>query len=63
VSAGVPIRQVQDWLGHQSIQMTMRYSHLAPNGGTELIRVLDAPAHGNLTATEDLRPLNQLFQR
>lgn len=52
VTAGVPIRQVQDWLGHQSITMTMRYSHLAPNGGMELIRVLDAPAYGNLTATE-----------
>jgi hypothetical protein len=35
-----------------SITMTMRYSHLAPNGGTELIRVLDEQSYGNLTATE-----------
>src|SRR5450432_448324 len=26
--AGVPIRQVQDWLGHSTITMTMRYAHL-----------------------------------
>jgi integrase len=70
VIAGVPIRQVQEWLGHQSITMTMRYSHLAPNGGTELIRVLDAVerhaeqrGHGNLTATDIPLPPNQLFQR
>ena len=30
VSSGVPIRQVQEWLGHSSITMTMRYAHLAP---------------------------------
>ena len=53
VIAGVPIRQVQEWLGHQSITMTMRYSHLAPNGGTELIRVLDSGSYGNLRATEN----------
>lgn len=40
VSAGVPIRQVQDWLGHSSITMTMRYAHLAPGTGDEIC-VLD----------------------
>jgi len=29
VTAGVPIRRVQDWLGHSTLAMTMRYSHLA----------------------------------
>ena len=24
--------QVQDWLGHSTITMTMRYSHLSPGG-------------------------------
>lgn len=42
--AGVPLRQVQAWMGHSTIQMTMRYAHLAPNGGAELIAALDAPA-------------------
>lgn len=30
VSAGVPVRQTQDWLGHSTITMTVLYSHLAP---------------------------------
>lgn len=41
VSAGVPLRQVQEWLGHSTIAMTERYSHLAPGGGGA-IRALDA---------------------
>ncbi len=40
VSAGVPLRQVQEWLGHSTITMTMRYSHLAPGSG-DAIRALD----------------------
>jgi integrase len=35
VGAGTPLRQVQEWLGHSTILMTMRYSHLAPGGGRE----------------------------
>jgi integrase len=44
VTVGVPIRRVQDWLGHSTIAMTMRYSHLAPGSGSELIQALDSPA-------------------
>jgi integrase len=33
--AGTPIRNVQSWLGHATIGMTMRYSHLAPDHGRE----------------------------
>jgi integrase len=36
--AGVQIRQVQEWLGHTTIQMTMRYAHLAPN--TDQVRLV-----------------------
>jgi site-specific recombinase XerD len=43
-SAGVPLRQVQDWLGHSTIRMTMRYSHLALGQGAELIRALENPS-------------------
>lgn len=47
--AGVPIRVVQEWMGHSTITMTMRYSHLAPNTGADLIAVLES--NGNQTAT------------
>ena len=30
VQASVPIQVVQQWLGHKSIQVTLRYAHLAP---------------------------------
>jgi len=40
---GTPIRQVQEWMGHASITMTMRYAHLAPNGGRQYLSALDAP--------------------
>jgi integrase len=44
VMAGVPLRQVQDWLGHSTIAMTMRYSHLSPGHGGALIRALEDPS-------------------
>jgi integrase len=31
ISAGMPIRQVQEWLGHSTITMTMRYAPRARN--------------------------------
>ena len=37
---GVPMKVVQELLGHQTIQMTMRYSHLTPDvrrGAIELL--------------------------
>jgi integrase len=51
VIAGTPLRQVQEWLGHSTITMTMRYAHLAPGGGREYLAALDAN-HGNLTAVQ-----------
>ena len=31
VTSGVPLVEVRDILGHQTIQMTERYAHLAPD--------------------------------
>lgn len=31
VMAGVPLRTVMEWMGHQSIRTTMIYAHLSPN--------------------------------
>jgi integrase len=52
VTAGVPLRQVQEWLGHSTVMMTMRYAHLAPTDEAELIRALELRSYGNLTATQ-----------
>ncbi len=41
--AGVPLNQIQHWLGHSTITMTMRYAHLAPGSGAEFIAALESP--------------------
>jgi integrase len=48
-SAGVPLRQVQEYLGHSTITMTMtmRYAHLAPNDGADMRRALDRASLGH----------------
>ncbi len=42
VMAGVPLLTVAELLGHKSIDMTKRYSHLSPNHKAAAVRVLDA---------------------
>ena len=37
IQRGVPLMMVQKWMGHESIQSTMRYSHLAPNALFDLV--------------------------
>jgi Phage integrase family. len=39
----VPLNQIQQWLGHSTITMTMRYAHLAPGSGADLIKALETP--------------------
>ena len=41
VQRGVPILVVQEWLGHKTINMTMRYSHLCPTNLEEAVKVLE----------------------
>jgi site-specific recombinase XerD len=43
VMAGVDIRTVQELLGHKTIAMTVRYSHLAPKHTLAAVERLDAP--------------------
>jgi integrase len=51
---GVPIPQIQKWLGHSTIAMTMRYVQFAPDGNRSLIGALDgAPADKELTRESD----------
>jgi integrase len=48
---GTPLRQVQEWMGHSTIMMTMRYAHLAPGGGREFLVALDPPGPRGAQAT------------
>lgn len=55
VMRGVSLKAVQELLGHESIEMKLRYAHLSPDVKRDAVQSLDAPAassNGNLTATE-----------
>ena len=43
VMRGVPLKVVQELMGHATIEMTMRYSHLSPHVTAEAVKVLDIP--------------------
>jgi integrase len=52
--AGVDLRTVQELMGHKTIAMTIRYSHLAPSHQKEAIERLVSPvAQANLTVQTD----------
>lgn len=38
---GAPLKAVQELLGHATIQMTMRYAHLAPEVARDAVKLLD----------------------
>jgi hypothetical protein len=37
------MKAVQELLGHQSFEMTMRYAHLSPEVGRQVVQLLDPP--------------------
>jgi len=41
VSAGVPLNEVRDLLGHSSVTMTERYAHLAPENVRAAVALLE----------------------
>jgi integrase len=49
VTAGVPLPEVRDLLGHSTIQMTERYAHLAPENVRAAVNVLDDARHDLVT--------------
>ena len=42
VMRGVPMRGVQQILGHSTLEMTMKYAHLSPSATTSYVEVLSA---------------------
>jgi len=53
VMAGVDIRTVQELLGHKTISMTVRYSHLTPKHTLAAVERLDAPTGEPTDTTTD----------
>jgi site-specific recombinase XerD len=53
VMAGVDIRTVQELLGHKTIAMTVRYSHLAPKHTLAAVERLDTPTESPTDTTTD----------
>ena len=53
VSAGVPLPEVRDLLGHSSITMTEKYAHLSPDNVRRAVSVLDKKSHVLVTVDSD----------
>ena len=56
VMRGVPLKAVQELLGHEDIATTMRYAHLAPGVTRDAVLLLDAPAPAESRGTVGARP-------
>jgi integrase len=39
----VPMKVIQELMGHATIEMTMRYAHLSPDTRRQAVAVLDVP--------------------
>jgi site-specific recombinase XerD len=52
VMAGVDLRTVQELMGHKSIQMTVRYSHLTPKHTLAAVELLGAAIPTSPTGTK-----------
>jgi integrase len=53
VSAGVPLAEVRDLLGHSTVKMTERYAHLAPENVRRAVAVLEGRSHSGHTGEEE----------
>jgi integrase len=54
VMAGIDLTTVSRLLGHKSLAMTLRYSHLSPQHMTRAVDVLDNVLNGNFNSTSHL---------
>jgi integrase len=71
VMAGVPMKAVQDMLGHGDMKMTARYSHLSPGLVSQYVGLLDGhnsshtsatPASGSSGTTHPEQPAKPAFE-
>ena len=53
VMAGVDITTVKELLGHKTLIMTLRYSHLAPAHKVKAMDILNNALNGNLSLVEE----------
>jgi integrase len=72
---GVPLRHIADLMGHATIQMTMKYAHLAPSYKLDAVRKLDSFGAGGVVSVlkrtdtttdtgenQELQDRNKLFK-
>ena len=55
VSAGAPLSEVRDLLGHSSVTMTEKYAHLAPENVRAAVRLLEHVSHFGHSAPHSQR--------
>ncbi len=61
VMRGAPLPTVQELLGHSTIQMTMRYSHLSPEAKREAVELLQI--YGSIAAPKNGELCNSPFSQ
>jgi len=50
---GVPLKVIQEPMGHATIEMTMRYAHLAPEARESAVQQLDRPVQLHAAPARD----------
>ncbi len=60
VMLGVPMKVVQEYMGHTTIEMTMRYAHLSPEVGRECVAMLDLHGRVPYASQRGVRDRNPL---